>query len=347
MNRTSRCRTLGRPAAFTLVELLVVIAIIGVLIGLLLPAVQAARESARRMQCTNNLKQITLGMHNYHDTHGLFPHNYFDNNWDPNTWGHSWFAAMLPFVEQSGLHGQLDFTGPLNGTPGNNAARGADLPFTICPSDANDAEPIRNSDGVFDGVTSYVGCAGYNWEGGWHSATGDTGNPWHYPSDGGRFSGQTHGHELGNGIICRGGVKTCTLDERRQRKTNFCPDGLKTSTRIAQIPDGLTNTFAVGEIVIAYRHTPLWAFAWHTFGTCAMPPNYVKPGVAPEDNKSDWANNWGFHSRHPGGVNFSMCDGSVQFITDNIDHDVYRYLSQIDDARATTPRGAAIILPSS
>lgn len=126
--------------AFTLVELLVVIAIIGVMVGLLLPAVQAAREAARRMSCSNNMKQVGLALHNYHDTFTLFPHNAhaFGNN---NTGcGASWLVRLLPYLDQGAAYSQLDFVTASDWTmqyqSSANAAVVAELrvPGLNCPS---------------------------------------------------------------------------------------------------------------------------------------------------------------------------------------------------------------------
>ena len=118
-----------RKRGFTLVELLVVIAIIGILIALLLPAVQAAREAARRTQCTNNLKQFGLGMHNYHDTYKTFPYGH-DNTGRRVTW----FPLILPFIEQQALHDEFDWVA--NSWFGAQApACNRDVPGARCPSD--------------------------------------------------------------------------------------------------------------------------------------------------------------------------------------------------------------------
>ncbi|MFH1921283.1 MAG: DUF1559 domain-containing protein, partial [Planctomycetota bacterium] len=112
-----------RRQAFTLVELLVVIAIIGILIALLLPAVQAAREAARRAQCINNAKQLALAMHNYHDVFKVLPASYRGTvpGWTANNMvAHSWMQAILPFIEQQPLYDQIDFSLPYGGgNPGD------------------------------------------------------------------------------------------------------------------------------------------------------------------------------------------------------------------------------------
>lgn len=164
MNRMSRGRR-----GFTLVELLVVIAIIGILVALLLPAVQAAREAARRMQCSNNIKQLGIACHNYHDTYKTFPPEAI---WHGNAKGttptaltvrnYTWIALILPFIEQGPLHDQIDFSQPaltqLQGIITNNEpALALMLPSLQCPSD-----PAFNSAPRGVGITSYAGNAGWD-----------------------------------------------------------------------------------------------------------------------------------------------------------------------------------------
>jgi prepilin-type N-terminal cleavage/methylation domain-containing protein/prepilin-type processing-associated H-X9-DG protein len=158
----------SRRPAFTLVELLVVIAIIGVLVALLLPAVQAAREAARRMSCGNNLKQIGVGLHNYHDTHQTFPPDaiWTMRNKPPaavpgEERNYTWIALILPFMEQGPLHSRINFSLPAMHTtqvlPDGRHIREVTLPGFLCPSDT----PFKTLPHGF-GYTSYAGAAGWH-----------------------------------------------------------------------------------------------------------------------------------------------------------------------------------------
>src|ERR1041384_6105452 len=105
-------RSRQRSAGFTLIELLVVIAIIAVLIALLLPAVQQAREAARRSQCKNNMKQLGLALHNYHNTYNFFAINYSDDNYSESEKEHAWIFGILPYIDQAPLYGTVDSNQP-------------------------------------------------------------------------------------------------------------------------------------------------------------------------------------------------------------------------------------------
>lgn len=139
--------------AFTLVELLVVIAIIGILVGLLLPAVQAAREAARRMQCSNNLKQIALSLHNYHDTHKNFP-----PLWISRFPGYSdranWITMSLPFIEQGNLNSRYDANSSTGGGAGNQFLNAAEVPIYRCPS------APQNPPSPYPGITGFTWALG-------------------------------------------------------------------------------------------------------------------------------------------------------------------------------------------
>ena len=163
----------GRRRGFTLIELLVVIAIIAVLIALLLPAVQQAREAARRTQCKNNLKQISLAMHNYHDVMNMFPLNYRPrgNTFDDATYSvWSWIQGLLPYVEQGNQFAQLVPGLPMETHAPSKKASETALPFLLCPSDStSDGGLLNNRSDINDAanrrkaITNYKACAGQNW----------------------------------------------------------------------------------------------------------------------------------------------------------------------------------------
>jgi prepilin-type N-terminal cleavage/methylation domain-containing protein/prepilin-type processing-associated H-X9-DG protein len=317
---------------FTLIELLVVIAIIAILIGLLLPAVQKVREAANRVKCTNNLKQIGLGLHNYHDTNGEFPPAYVDANTDPNStpdndigpgWG--WGAYLLPYLEQDNLYRQIN----LNQNVGMGVnAQVSQTPLNMfkCPSD-----PYQQLVQVYDSNFNkpiavvahgnYVGCNG--WE---ECFSGAGGNP--QPGGGDDGLSGIYGSG-GRGLFYR-----------------------NSHTRMADVTDGLTNTIFVGER--SGDHAPAtWAGAipggrcpaW----TAGQPPNSPPPG--PAYDNADWGEAFvlahtnsthlpsadfpifdpdTFYSLHSGrGANFLFGDGSVHFLTSSINPNVYQALGTI------------------
>jgi prepilin-type processing-associated H-X9-DG protein len=301
-----------------LIELLVVIAIIGVLIGLLLPAVQKVREAAARMSCSNNLKQIALATHSYHDVYGFFPVNTLvadqGNNFTAPVW--SWLARILPFIEQQNAYtlGNIPNVG-FKSSPATMQVVAMQFKVFLCPSDnSSSIGPLTdraNLGGLPVGLTNYKGVSGANW--GWYENANknqdSAGTPINCDS---RFlnpstlDGSYNGLDDGDGIFFR-------TDWRHQHN-------------IASITDGTTNTFMVGEDIPQKNVHCAWPFANTATGTCGIYPNCKKTNGT-EFKPGDWPNVYSFRSRHPGGLQFSMGDGSVHFISDNIAPPVYRALA--------------------
>jgi prepilin-type N-terminal cleavage/methylation domain-containing protein len=329
MKTYPRLRSLG----FTLVELLVVIAIIGILVAMLLPAVQSAREAGRRIQCANNLKQLGIALQNYHDTHDSFPCGYSApagttvfNGGDYR--GKSWFVLTLPFLEQQTLYDKIDFNArldppsapPAPESAGNNAAIATSvLKAFLCPSDGNNRQgkmggrsdypmPTPNNPSNEWGVTNYKGCTGMNWGWGTFNPVTSTASP---------FPGSTNGLDEGNGLIPRNWTNS---------SANW-----RTS---ASMTDGSSNTFAVGEALPAWCSHTSWFHSNESTATCAIPLNYKPPAVlaktaSMEGLATNWVDNYSFMSRHPLGAQFCLGDGSVRFVSDTIDLNIYRQLATV------------------
>jgi prepilin-type N-terminal cleavage/methylation domain-containing protein len=311
---------LGRRA-FTLVELLVVIAIIGILVALLLPAIQAARESARRATCINNLKQLATAMHGYHDTYQCLPINYGGNAQMNNTGtGKSWLIGILPFIEQQALYSQIDFTKGIgdntaaaNRTENTGVAEQVVKTF-LCPSDSSGIDGVMGGRANVGGnwaLNNYKAVAGGNWGWGDHNVSQVSG----------RWGGINDGLDRGNGVICR---------NNGNNTLNW--------TRFSHITDGTSVTFAVGEAVPAWcTHTWWWWYNGAT-ATCGIPLNYrIQYGDSQLKTTAwaqDWGRNYSFFSRHPGGGQFALCDASTRFIMDSIDITLYRQLATIDGNEA-------------
>lgn len=313
-----------RRHGFTLVELLVVIAIIGILVSLLLPAVQAAREAARRTQCVNNLKQIGLAWHNYHDTHKAFP---ITVGWGPQenfNGGFSDKVAMLPFIEQTSMHNQTNFRAwPFDsgGWSGDNRlTQSITLPVFNCPSqDGEMNNGVANFSYAVNHGTSHlthIGAPGimagnrlHNGMGAWF---GPNANHW-CQSD----------PELTFGKITDGSANTALYSEflvewpgvERKHMVHTWTGGANTSEQRLSC---LSLTDLSGRNAITGTNTVRGAsWAWSFMGVGSAYNHTMLPNEkACHSYTDDWGGSNMMHasSRHPTGVNVAMADGSVRFV---------------------------------
>ncbi|WP_165246608.1 DUF1559 domain-containing protein [Paludisphaera soli] len=318
---------------FTLIELLVVIAIIAILIALLLPAVQSAREAARRIQCTNNMKQMGLALHNYESVMSVFPPAYTAQsrtNGCTSSWGHTWSNYIMPYLEQGNKYNTLNFMHPA-GFPPNTSVWEFSVAAYLCPSDTK-AEQSRTTFKITQ--ISYASSVGLTE---------------------GIANGYGNATTAQNAHIC-GAILTEGMFSRNVHYG------------IPQVTDGLSNTMMVGE-TSRFRDEPSASRfnianlggSWGG-GDLGTPARYVWSGdtrisggayVVPRLNSkafwgpAEWVTSpangtnsvtwitdprsltlgqFGFRSPHPGGANFLFGDGSVRFIKDSIDMNTYRAL---------------------
>ena len=319
-------------SGFTLVELLVVIAIIGILVALLLPAVQAAREAARRMSCTNNLKQIGLALHNYNDTYKSFPPGGYwnTNNNMTNKYNRgSVHIRLLPFMEQQALADAFDFSGATHDAvmPDGSLAREQIVDSFLCPSD--DCEPI-SEDG--NAVTNYGASKGST-KTGHNSAVACSERDLYYTTY------ACHGHDDIDYHNDNNPAGPFTRNAFNKENARFICE-------IRKVPDGLTNTIFFGEIRPNCSAASKRGWANASAGqvgqvSTIIPINYdtcSKSATDPCNQWDNWSTEFGFKSKHPGGANFTMGDGSVQFISETIDHYTYQHLGdRCEGLPATLP----------
>jgi prepilin-type N-terminal cleavage/methylation domain-containing protein/prepilin-type processing-associated H-X9-DG protein len=327
-----RDRGLMLPRGFTLVELLVVIAIIGVLVALLLPAVQAARESARRMSCSNHLRQIALAIHNFSEARGaLAPRKATNASSSP-----TWAVLLLPYLEQSAGYELWDLKKDHsnqfnNGTEQTDAARQVFVPVYTCPTRRSGKElSIMEA-----GQSGPAGTGGQIPERHKPGRVGD------YAGNVGTFgqidpSGQIRAVWFttdANGALVRGVV--WSVDDPLVRS----------QVRWASISDGTSNTFLLGE-----KHVPKIGLYHVNYGDSSIYNGYWVPyycrlagledplGLGPHETSSSilgdsqWARKFG--SWHPGVCNFAFCDGSVRFVRNTLDATTLERLARRADGLA-------------
>lgn len=333
--------------AFTLVELLVVIAIIGILVALLLPAVQAAREAARRTSCTNKMKQLGLAVLLYEQSNGIFPTS---EGWDgasgdernirdaihpvvPGKYlsGKGWILSVLPQLEETALFDQFEAGGAFDGTGPfvgglcrvgregfglvsvKNGIRVPDLmktqlPALQCPTDQSVLELNKKHyqwSGCEVARTSYSGVLGDTWL---QQEPLFSNNLSAYPSG---TRDKRDEFSRGNRDCHRGTRCTGIF----YRHTWLSP------VRISKITDGMSKTFMIGEDVPEYNRHSAAFYSNGDWCSCNIAINHLitQPPVA-----TNWGQEQSFRSLHPGGANFCACDGSVHFVSDSIDNQLYR-----------------------
>lgn len=324
--------------AFTLVELLVVIAIIGILIALLLPAVQAAREAARRAQCSNNLKQLGLGVHNYHDTFNVFPPAVMVPDGNAQIHTATAFVRLLPFIEQLPLYRQLSDVGFGSATSyylGSGSTNTAlirkiltdvKIPAYRCPSSPlPETRPVSSTYPVEIMVPSYVLIAGSNT----HSSTDTHGCNSAHHSAGGLFPGNV---VYSFRDIIDGSSNTLAVSEQSnwvtgiatENRTAFGGSGSWMGLTNPRIPKGVGTWSSTGSHDVNYANTDTRCFANTTIRQTPNPTS-----------TANWQKHSGCNtpltSAHPGGVQGLLADGSVRFISDTIDLDNLKHLADKDD----------------
>ena len=309
-------------AGFTLVELLVVIAIIGVLVALLLPAVQSAREAARRMQCTNNLKQIGLAAHNIHDNVGRFPSGHkvtAATNGNNPVYFSNWAIQLLPYMEQQNLFARYDDTVP-NIDAKNKAVRETYLATHTCPSELKPKQllipetgaPAGSGNGIAYMTGSYRGMGGV-------SATG-------FDQWGGFATEVLVNMAQGPGL--RGILHTDWV-------------GGVPPERFANVTDGTSNTIFVGERSTRSRPArgTFWADSFNLYDisgayrqSASLLPDYDACGRIASDIAQC---KYGWGSFHPGIINFVFGDGSVRGIRMQIDMNIFVGMATIGNGEVT------------
>lgn len=320
-----------KSKGFTLVELLVVIAIIGILVSLLLPAVQAAREAARQMQCTNNLKQMGLALHNHHDAFGYFPPGSVSlgNATSQSEW-ENWALKILPYLEESALADLYDFDRP-NSDSVQQVVAQTSLDVMNCPSDPNIGQLVRPASGSRGAWTDQTWAKGsYKANMGRGKAAGDTvttffndfrlqlgdiNDPDRVPK---YWRGPMHlvVHPKGANAMQKALASTASKDNTLSE------------TSLSKIIDGASKTLMVGEYhdEITPTRSAFWAYTPYGYNEATIIPELGNLSLTPDYERCQAATGQkspcqrAFGSMHVGGIiNWLVCDGSVHGIPETVD----------------------------
>jgi prepilin-type N-terminal cleavage/methylation domain-containing protein/prepilin-type processing-associated H-X9-DG protein len=364
-------RNCRRRHAFTLVELLVVIAIIGILVSLLLPAVQAAREAARRMQCSNNLKQMGLAIQNYHDQYKIFPPALINSgrysaamaNWSPGQMvlNHTGFTLMLPQLEQDAIYDKYNFNLCSSGNSPYGlpvAGQNQGLPWQYGRAQLSDRQRINDptyQDYLF---SQYLGV--------FHCPSDNKPPVWNYTSSGPTYFYAAQNVRRSNYLFGAGWTTDYNADYFRYNRSRSWllnePQtklyeyqgmfGNNGSAEMSQIRDGTSNCVALGESVqekVSSSFGGFWGAGIHTcchgyvpgrdsyggnrFHINGLDHRYVNPqtGQCTIGLWSRCVYAWVFSSYHPGGCQFVMGDGSVRFLAENMSERTFRLMNYIHD----------------
>jgi len=328
---------------FTLIELLVVIAIIAILIGLLLPAVQKVREAAARAKCSNNLKQLALACHGYQDVNGGLPPALLNpansgNAVRPNDGGYgpNWICLVLPGIEQNAIYTQIQTSVVLNMTTTSSdqgwagilrAGSGVSIPTVICPSDSNNSTAWSGNSGTW-ARGNYAANLGPLWIG-----DGRDGNP--------GVNGKS-GTQNDMGYEGRGPFWICTKAPYRSDKIETIPDGSSNTVMIAEVRAGTLSTDPRGTWAIGTSGSS--TVSGYAYGDAKL-INASNGGCDDVQNcKNDTAQGMGccegcpsnqavFRSRHTGGVNVAMGDGTVRFLRDSTSLDALVRIGSGNDGK--------------
>jgi prepilin-type processing-associated H-X9-DG protein len=303
-----------------LIELLVVIAIIAILIGLLVPAVQKVREAASRMACSNNLKQIGLALHNYHDTHKQFPPGGVTNGDCCDTpSGPTWTIFILPYIEQDPLYKQYNLAA-INESAANLFVRTQFIPIYNCPSDPNTNKVLQPESGPGAGLNYATGS--------YRAMSGRSdSSAWFDDADGKAFPTSWRGllHSVVDPKYPPPPPKNYTLPYSYERMAN--------------ITDGTSNTLIVGEYTTATHtsRTTFWAYTYTSYNqsSAILPPQTRQLGtdydkcvaIGGANGSNPCKRAWG--SLHTGVINFLFADGSVRTVSNNIDMNLFAGLATI------------------